>query len=201
MTSESDLGLLQIPDYRQGVRTLSLAAAIWMSTSLVGADTPVGGAGVLAGEVPQDLPANLGVTPALPDSIHFGKCLDLIELQDGTIIMMVGAPDDDDKTVWSQGNAADLFFVYKIFWSIRWSIRVTPFINEGDLVKSQVISNSILTHSPENSLMVTRSRCRSGGRLPCSHWCPGPMSSTSTVKGLDAGAAYVFRLEMRLLGC
>ena len=54
MTSKSDLGLYQIPNYRQGVRTLSLAAAIWMSTSLAGADTPVGGAGVLAGEVPQD---------------------------------------------------------------------------------------------------------------------------------------------------
>ena len=66
MTSKSDLGLFQIPNYRQGVRTLSLAAAIWMSTSLAEADTPVGGAGVLAGEVPQDLPANLGVTPRFP---------------------------------------------------------------------------------------------------------------------------------------
>lgn len=114
MTSKSDLGLFQIPNYRQGVRTLSLAAAIWMSTSLAGADTPVGGAGVLAGEVPQDLPANLGVTPALPDSIHFGKCLDLVELQDGTIIMMVGAPDDDDRgRLWSQGNASGSVFVYR----------------------------------------------------------------------------------------
>ena len=114
MTSKSDLGLSSVPNYCQGVRTVSFAAAIWMSTSLSLADTPVGGAGVLAGEVRQDLPANFGVTPALPDSVHFGKCLDLVELQDGTIIMMVGAPDDDDRgRLWSQGNASGSVFVYR----------------------------------------------------------------------------------------
>ena len=103
MTSKSDLGLFQIPNYRQGVRTLLLAAALRMSTSLVGADTPVGEPGGLCKEVPQDSRLTR-VTLLLPDSIHFGKCLDLIELQDGTIIMMVGAPDDDDRgRLWSQG--------------------------------------------------------------------------------------------------
>ena len=97
MSFKSDLGLDRIPNYRQGVRTFSIATAVWMSTSLAVADTPVGGAGVLAGEVLQDVPSNFGVSPALPDSVHFGKSLDLVELQDGTIIMMVGAPDDDDR--------------------------------------------------------------------------------------------------------
>ena len=104
MTSKSDLGLFKIPNYRQGVRTDATSAAIWMSTSLAGADTPVGGAGVLAGEVPQDLPPNLGVTPALSDSVHFGKCLDLVELQSNGSTLL--SDDSDRRRLWLQGNVA-----------------------------------------------------------------------------------------------
>ena len=128
-TSKSDLGLVHVPKYLQDVSAFFLAAVIAMSTSLAGADEPVG-AGLLGDEVSRDLPPNLGVIPALPDSVHFGKCLDLVELQDGTIIMMVGAPDDDDQgRSWSQGNAAGSVFVFKrSSGSSEW----TPFINEGD---------------------------------------------------------------------
>ena len=96
MTSKSDLGLSCVPNYLQCVRHLSIVAAFMMTPSLA-ADTPVGGAGVLAGEVLPEISAGLGIAPALPDSIHFGKCLDLVELPSGTLIMMVGAPDDDDR--------------------------------------------------------------------------------------------------------
>ncbi|MEO1372605.1 MAG: hypothetical protein AAFU75_09110, partial [Planctomycetota bacterium] len=78
------------------MRHLSIVAAIMMAPSLA-ADTPVGGAGVLAGEVLPEISAGLGIAPALPDSIHFGKCLDLVELPNGTLIMMVGAPDDHNR--------------------------------------------------------------------------------------------------------
>ncbi|MEL7066936.1 MAG: hypothetical protein AAGK24_05855, partial [Planctomycetota bacterium] len=113
MTSKSDLGLSCVPNYLQGVRHLSIVAAFMMAPSLA-ADTPVGGAGVLAGEVLPEISAGLGIAPALPDSIHFGKCLDLVELSNGTLIMMVGAPDDDDRgRLWSQGNASGSVFVYR----------------------------------------------------------------------------------------
>ena len=102
-------------------KTTSLVLFCSSLVSVVLADIPVGGAGVLAGEVTREIPVDFGVEPSLPSSVHFGKCLDLVELMDGTRIMMVGAPDDDDGgRLWSQGNASGSVFVYRqeLFWSL-----------------------------------------------------------------------------------
>ena len=115
-TNDFQIGSWVVPDPKlpSGVRSLSLAAATWMSTSLAGADTPVGGWCACGRSASRSPGQPRGHPSGFPDSVHFGKCLDLVELQDGTIIMMVGAPDDDDRgRLWSQGNASGSVFVYR----------------------------------------------------------------------------------------
>lgn len=163
------------------------------------ADEPVGGAGVLIEEFRGQDSLGLDTPSSLPDSVHYGKCLDLVELDDGNVIMMVGAPDDDDRgRVWPQGNSSGAVFVYRLDAATSTWI---PF-SEPNSPPDKPVDFKIYSPDPEpfeqfgwsldldlDSNGVCRAVIGAPGR---SH---DVYSDDLGQPRPDAGAAYVFRLD------
>lgn len=181
--------------YAQWVKS-AVATLIFLGSSAFGQAPD--GAGLLSDEISPAFPESFAISPALPDSVHYGKCLDLAELSDGTFIMMVGAPDDDDQgRAWSQGNAAGSVFVYRrASGSSEW----TPFLSDEKPGKEPT-DFKLYSPDPQPAEQFGWSLdldVDEDGICRAVIGAPGrthEIYSNGGERLPDAGAAYVFRLD------